>query len=218
MLGDLMKRDRNPLINCTVDCGIITLHIIARAKSKSVAEKMAGKDIEKLCVILGRLVYGLDEQTLAEVVGQKLLKKKKTLAVAESCTGGLIAKMITDVPGSSRYFTYGWVPYSNGSKVSELGVKKELIEKFGAVSSEVAQAMAEGAKRKSGSDFAVAVTGIAGPDGGSDQKPVGLVYISIASPDGINTEKFLFGPRNRDFIRLRISQTLLNLLRLKLDI
>jgi len=97
-------------------------------------------------------------------------------------------------------------------------VKRELIEKFGAVSSEVAQAMAVGAKRKSGSDFAVAVTGIAGPDGGSEQKPVGLVYISIASPDGINTEKFLFGLRNRDFIRLRASQTLLNLLRLKLDI
>jgi nicotinamide-nucleotide amidase len=218
MLGDLMKRGRNPLINCTVDCGIITLHIIARAGDGNKAAALAQEDIQKLRGILGKLVYGLDEQTLAEVVGQKLVEKKKTLAVAESCTGGLIAKMITDVPGSSRYFTYGWVTYSNESKVSELGVKKELIEKFGAVSSEVAQAMAEGAKRKSGSDFAVAVTGIAGPDGGSEQKPVGLVYISIASPDGINTEKFLFGPRDRDFIRLRISQTLLNLLGLKLDI
>lgn len=218
MLGDLMKRGRNPLINCTVDCGIITLHIIARAGDKNKAAALAQEDIQRLRGILGKLVYGLDEQTLAEVVGKKLLDAKKTLAVAESCTGGLIVKMITDVPGSSRYFTYGWVTYSNESKVSELGVKKELIEKFGAVSSEVAQAMAEGAKRKSGSDFAVAVTGIAGPDGGSEQKPVGLVYISIASPDGINTEKFLFGPRDRDFIRLRASQTLLNLLRLKLDI
>lgn len=218
MLGDLMKRGRNPLINCTVDCGIITLHIIARAGDKNKAAALAQEDIQRLRGILGNLVYGLDEQTLAEVVGQKLVEKKKTLAVAESCTGGLIVKMITDVPGSSRYFTYGWVTYSNESKVSELGVKKELIEKFGAVSSEVAQAMAEGAKRKSGSDFAIAVTGIAGPDGGSEQKPVGLVYISIASPDGINTEKFLFGPRDRDFIRLRASQTLLNLLRLKLDI
>ncbi|MGB8225369.1 MAG: competence/damage-inducible protein A [Sedimentisphaerales bacterium] len=218
MLGDSMKRDRNPLINCTVDCGIITLHIIARTKDKDKAADLAQEDIQKLRGILGKLIYGLDEQTLAEVVGQKLAEKKKTLAVAESCTGGLIAKMITDVPGSSRYFTYGWVTYSNESKVSELGVKKELIEKFGAVSSEVAQAMAVGAKQKSGSDFAIAVTGIAGPDGGSEQKPVGLVYISIASPDGINTEKFLFGPRNRDFIRLRASQTLLNLLRLKLDI
>lgn len=218
MLGDLMKRDRNPLINCTVDCGIITLHIIARAGDRNKAAALAREDIQRLRGILGKLVYGLDEQTLAEVVGQKLVEKKKTLAVAESCTGGLIAKMITDVPGSSRYFTYGWVTYSNESKVSELGVKKELIERFGVVSSEVAQAMAEGAKRKSGSDFAVAVTGIAGPDGGSEQKPVGLVYISIASPDGINTKKFLFGPRNRDFIRLMTSQTLLNLLRLKLDI
>ena len=216
MIGNMMARDRNPLINCTVDCGVITLHIIARAKDKHTAETMAAKDIEKLRGILGRLVYGFDEQTLAKVVGQKLLERKKTLATAESCTGGLIAKMITDVPGSSKYFTYGWVTYSNESKMSELGVKEELIERFGAVSGEVAQAMAAGAREKSGADFAIAVTGIAGPDGGSGKKPVGLVYISIVSPDGIKTEEFLFGHRNRDFIRLRTSQNALNLLRLNL--
>jgi nicotinamide-nucleotide amidase len=216
MLGNLMARDRNPLINCTVDCGIITLHIIARAKEKNVAETMAKKDIEKLHGILGKLVYGFDEQSLAVVVGQKLAEKKKTLAVAESCTGGLIAKMITDISGSSGYFTYGWVTYSNESKMSELGVEKELIERFGAVSEEVAQALAAGAKKKAGSDYAIAVTGIAGPQGGSEQKPVGLVYISVASPDGVITERFLFGARNRDFIRLRASQIALNLLRLKL--
>jgi len=216
MMGDMMARDRNPLVNCTVDHGIITLHIIARAKDKHSAEIMAAKDIERLRGILGELIYGMDEQSLAEVVGQKLLEKKKTLATAESCTGGLIAKIITDVPGSSGYFTYGWVTYSNEAKISELGVEKKLIEQFGAVSSEVAAAMAKGARKKSGTDFAIAVTGIAGPEGGSEQKPVGLVYISIASSRGVETEKFLFGPRNRDFIRLRTSQTLLNLLRLKL--
>jgi nicotinamide-nucleotide amidase len=218
MLGDLMSRDRNPLINCTVDCGIITLHIVARAKDKGKAAALAARDIQRLCGILGKLVYGLDEQTLSQVVGQKLLDMKKTLAVAESCTGGLIAKMITDVPGSSGYFLNGWVTYSNESKTSELGVKKELIEKAGAVSSEVAAAMAEGAREKSGADFAISITGIAGPDGGSEQKPVGLVYISIALPQGVETEKHLFGPRDRDFIRQRAAQTALNLLRLKLGI
>jgi nicotinamide-nucleotide amidase len=216
MMGDMMNRQRNPLINCTVDHGIITLHIIARAKDKRTAETMATKDIERLCGILGRLVYGFDEQTLAKVVGQKLLEKKKTLAIAESCTGGLIAKMITDVAGSSGYFTYGWVTYSNEAKISELGVEKGLIDRFGAVSSEVAAAMAEGARKKSGADFAISITGIAGPEGGSDEKPVGLVYISIASKNGVNTEKMLMGPRNRDFIRLRTSQHALNLLRLNL--
>jgi nicotinamide-nucleotide amidase len=216
MLGDLMARGRNPQINCTVDCGIITLYIVARAKDKNSAETVAAKDIEKLRGILGKLVYGLDEQSLAEVVGQKLLEKKKTLALAESCTGGLIAKMITDVPGSSGYFTYGWVTYSNEAKISELGVKRELIEQFGAVSGEVAAAMAAGTMQNSGADFAMAVTGIAGPQGGSEQKPVGLVYISIVSAQGVDTKRFLFGSRNRDFIRLRTSQNALNLLRLEL--
>jgi len=216
MLDDLMNRGRNPLINCTVDHGIITLHIVARAEDKKTAEAMAQKDIEKLRGILGKLIYGLDEQSLAEVVGQKLLEKKKTLATAESCTGGLIAKMITDVPGSSKYFTYGWVTYSNESKISELGVEKGLIEQFGSVSSEVSQAMAAGAREKANSDYAIAVTGIAGPQGGNEKKPVGLVYISIASDKGVDTEQFLFGLRNRDFIRLRTCQNALNLLRLKL--
>jgi nicotinamide-nucleotide amidase len=218
MLGDLMARGRNPQINCTVDCGIITLYIVARAKGKSKATALAAEDIQRLRGILGKLVYGLDEQSLAEVVGQKLLDMKKTLAVAESCTGGLIAKMITDVPGSSRYFNGGWIAYSNQSKILELGVKKELIEQAGAVSSEVSAAMAAGAKQKSGADYAVAVTGIAGPEGGSEQKPVGLVYISVALPTGIDTEKHLFGPRDRAFIRVRTAQTALNLLRLKLGI
>lgn len=218
MLGDMMSRGRNPQINCTVNSGIITLSIVAHAKNKNQAQFLASQDVQKLCDILGSLVYGLDEQTLAEVVGQKLAEKKQTIAVAESCTGGLVAKMITDVPGASKYFRGGWITYSNELKVSQLGVKKELIEQKGAVSSEVAAAMAAGAKLKASADYAIAVTGIAGPDGGSEQKPVGLVYISIALPDGVETEKFLFGTRGRDFIRLRASQNALNLLRLKLGI
>ena len=120
-----------------------------------------------------------------------------TLSVAESCSGGLIAKRITDIPGSSRYFLFGAVTYSNDAKERVLGVPAELIEKYGAVSSEVALAMAEGVRRVSGSDIAIAVTGIAGPDGGSPEKPVGTVFIAIASPEGGKTVlHHLEGDRN----------------------
>ncbi|MCE5340373.1 MAG: competence/damage-inducible protein A [Planctomycetaceae bacterium] len=216
MIGDMMERDRNPLINCTVDHGVITLHIISQAKDEKTAQASANKDIEKLRGILGGFIYAYDDLSLPEAVGRKLAEKKKTLAIAESCTGGLIAKLLTDISGSSKYFTYGWVTYSNEAKISQLGVDKNLIDKFGAVSSEVAAQMAIGAKKKSGADYAIAVTGIAGPDGGTTEKPVGLVYVSVAGPNETKTERFLFGARNRDFIRLRTSQVALNLLRLNL--
>ncbi len=216
MLGDMMVRGRNPLINCTVDHGIITLHIVAQSNEKKVAEQAAADDLQKIQTILGSLIYSCNDQSLAEVVGQMLSEKKQTVAVAESCTGGLIAKMLTDIPGSSKYFTYGWVTYSNDAKMTQLDVDKKLLERFGAVSSEAASAMALGAMKKSSADYAIAVTGIAGPGGGSEKKPVGLVYIAVASSKGVKTERFLFGPRNRDFIRLRTSQVALNLLRLNL--
>jgi nicotinamide-nucleotide amidase len=216
MIGDMMERNRTPLINCTVDHGVITLHIISQARDEKTAQDAAEKDVEKLHSILGEYIYADEDLSLAEAIGRKLAEQKKTLSTAESCSGGLIAKLITDIPGSSRYFTYGWVTYSNEAKILQLGVDKNLIEKYGAVSREVAAAMASGAKVKSGSDYSIAVTGIAGPEGGSEQKPVGLVYISIASPNGVKTERFLFGARNRDFIRLRTSQVALNLLRLNL--
>ncbi|MEN6387151.1 MAG: competence/damage-inducible protein A [Phycisphaerales bacterium] len=216
MIGDMMQRGRNPLVNCTVDHGVITLHIISQEKNEKIANDLAIKDVEKLRGILGEYIYAYDDLTLAEVIGKMLIDKKQTVCTAESCTGGLIAKMITDVPGSSRYFNQGWVTYSNESKNIQLGVDKKLLENYGAVSSEVASAMSDGARKKSGCDYAIAVTGIAGPDGGTEQKPVGLVYISIAGPKGTKTERFLFGARNRDFIRLRTCQVALNLLRLNL--
>ena len=215
LLGELMQRGRNPLINCTVHYGIITLHIIATAKEKSDAREMAEKDEKLLTKLLGKLVYGTGEQTLAEVVGEKLAQQNKTVAVAESCTGGAVAKLLTDVPGASRYFTHGWVTYSNTAKTAELGVPAELIEKHGAVSEQVAGAMAKGARERSGADFAIGTTGIAGPTGGSEQKPVGLVYISVSSANEHETKRFVI-PGDRNFIRLRAAQTVLNMLRLKL--
>jgi nicotinamide-nucleotide amidase len=215
LVGDVMKRGKNPLINCTAEHGVITLHIVATAKNKDTAELMAEKDEKMLRKCLGEVVYGAGEQTLAEVVGEELARQKKTLAVAESCTGGALAKLITDVAGASRYFTHGWVTYNNKAKINELGVSKGFIEKYGAVSEQVAKAMAEGAKKKAETDFTIGITGIAGPTGGSEQKPVGLVYISVSADNYSEVKRFIF-PGNRELIRFRAALTGLNMLRLRL--
>ena len=154
---------------------------------------------------------------MAEVVGGKLSQDDKTIAVAESCTGGVLAKLLTDIPGASTYFTCGWVTYDNTAKTVELGVPPELIEKYGAVSEEVALAMADGARKRAGTDFAIGITGIAGPEGGSEQKPVGLVYISVDSARGSETKRFILSG-DRNTVRLRAAQGALNMLRVRLGI
>ena len=214
-LGDTCRRDRNPLINCTVEGGVITLHIIATANDMTTANQIVQKDEKTLRKLLGDLVYGTTEQTLAEVVGEKLVQQEKTIAVAESCTGGALAALVTDIPGASRYFLQGWITYSNKAKISELNVPADVIEKYGSVSEQVAEAMAKNAGKIAGADFAIGITGIAGPTGGTEQKPVGLVYISVASDKKCETKRFMF-PGNRTSIRLRTAQTALNMLRLKL--
>src|SRR4030042_9954 len=216
MLGTMMQRGRNPLINCTASSGIITLHIIATAEDKENAGQMAEKDEKLLQSTLGELIYGVGEKSLAQVVGEKLSQQGKTIAVAESCTGGLLAKLLTDIPGSSKYLTYGWITYSNQAKIGELGVPADMIQEYGAVSEQVARAMAIGARKKAGTDYAISITGIAGPTGGTEQKPIGLVYISVDSENGCDTRRCLFFG-NRRFIRLRAARTVLNILRLKLN-
>ena len=217
MIGTAMQRGRNPLVNCTVHTGIISLEVVATAQDQTEAEEMAEREERSLCSILGPLVYGTGDQTLAEVVGEALVRTGRALAVAESCTGGLLAELITDIPGSSRYFTYGWVTYSNEAKCRALEVPQRLIDTYGAVSEQVAQAMAQGARRKAGTDYAIAITGIAGPSGGSEQKPVGLVYISVNNRDDTDTSRYIFS-FDRSSVRLRAAQTALNTLRLKLDL
>jgi nicotinamide-nucleotide amidase len=133
---------------------------------------------------LGDAIYAEGGETMEQVVVRLARAAGKSVATAESCTGGLVASRITDVPGSSEMFRYGWVTYANEAKTTELGVPAALLEKHGAVSAEVAQAMAEGALRRSGADLAVAVTGIAGPTGGTPEKPVGLVYFALAAKNG----------------------------------
>ena len=217
MLGSMMQRGRTPLVNCTVDAGVITLHIIAAAENKEQTQRLADKDERAIRKKLGELIYGEGEQSIAEVVGEKLAERGETVAVAESCTGGELAKLITDVPGASRYFKQGWVTYSNESKISELDMPAELIERYGAVSFEAAEAMAKQARKISGADYAIAITGIAGPTGATEQKPLGLVYISVDSSGGSETRRFVF-PNNRELIRFRSAQTALNMLRLKMRV
>jgi len=164
---------------------------------------------------LGSYVYSCDDETLEEVVGTLLRQRSWTLATAESCTGGLVARRITQVAGSSDYFLEGAVTYSNPAKTARLGVSPELIDTHGAVSEQTARAMAQGMRAGSGARITVAVTGIAGPGGGTAEKPVGLTFIAVCDPEGVVSERFLF-PQDRVRNQERAAQAALNLLRLRL--
>lgn len=150
------------------------------------------------------------------VVGAKLKARSQTLAAAESCSGGLIAHRITNVPGSSEYFERGYVTYSNQAKVELLGVDPEALRKFGAVSEIVAIQMAEGARLRAKTDWAISVTGIAGPGGGTAAKPVGLVHMAVAGAGYTKAKEFRF-QGTREEIKFRVSQAALNFLRQELD-
>jgi len=217
MLGGLMERGRKPLINCTAQDGVITLAIVGSGDDRAEVEEMVKQDESVVRGRLGGLVFGSGDETLAEVVGEKLSSMGLTVSVAESCTGGLLGKLLTDVAGSSKYFAGGWISYSNESKVRELGVDPSLIGRYDAVSEPVCVAMACGAREKAGTDFAIGITGIAGPGGSSEQKPVGLVYISIDSAGGCETRRFVLSGE-RMSVRLRASQTALSLLLKRLAI
>lgn len=166
---------------------------------------------------LGTLVYGVDDQTLEQVTGALLVERALTVSVAESCTGGLIGERFTNVPGSSAYFLGGVVAYSDRLKTTLLDVDPVMIAAFGAVSPQAAGAMAEGIRRRTGSDLGLAVTGVAGPGGATAEKPVGLVFFGLAHVDGTRTHRLNLGPEpGRRGIRLLAAQAALNMLRLHL--
>ncbi len=214
-ISPMMDRGRNPQVNDTVHEGIVSLHVIAAAGDAAEAERLADRDVEVLRSKLGPLVFAMGDQSLASVVADLLASRGKTLAVAESCTGGLIAKMLTDLAGASQYLLCGWVVYSNEAKIRDLDVPPDLLQRHGAVSQETAAAMARGARLRAGADYAVAITGIAGPTGASPDKPVGLVFISVDDVQGTTTQRFQFA-RDRQFIRQRAANAALNMLRQRL--
>ncbi|HXF82166.1 MAG TPA: competence/damage-inducible protein A [bacterium] len=205
-----------PTIAPYAKLGEVHLRITAKGPPEDVAAQLArGEALVR--ERLGDLVYGVNDQTLEEVVGGLLTGRGRTLAVAESCTGGLLAQRITSVPGSSAYFLEGIVAYSNRSKIARLGVAPELLDRHGAVSGEVAEAMAAGARQRAEADLALAITGIAGPSGGTPDKPVGLVYIALAHAGGVSHRRLMLGPEaGRAGIRHLAAQAALNLLRLHL--
>ncbi len=157
-----------------------------------------------------------DGSSLEATVIRLLREKGKKLATAESCTGGLIANRLTNVPGSSEVFTHGWVTYANEAKMDQLHVPAEMIEAHGAVSEEVARAMAQGALKESGADYVISVTGIAGPGGGTEEKPIGTAWLGLGVRDGETQTVKVFHPRNRKDFKQAVSQSALNLLRLEL--
>lgn len=198
--------------------GDIQIILSSRVKDEN-EEKDRLREMEKIkkkiIATLGEKIYALEPKSLEQVVAEKLLELGKTVATVESCSGGLLAHRLTNIPGSSKYFMMGLVTYSNEAKVRLLGVPRDLIVNKGAVSREVAMAMAGRLLEKSGVDMAVSTTGIAGPGGGSRKKPVGLVYIGLASRDGIKVKKCRF-LGSREQIKFQTTQKALDMLRLKL--
>ncbi len=216
-IGDLMRRDRNPTVGTSAADLVISIRIVAQAASLDVAEAVIDEDARAISERLGNVVYGEGDETLQSAVGRLLIERGLTIATAESCTGGLVAKRLTDVPGSSAYMLQGFVTYSNESKTRLLGVPADRIAAHGAVSREIAEAMASAARRLSESDFAIGITGIAGPSGGTSEKPVGLVYVALASADGTIVKELRLGDNlRRDQVRDRTVKAALNLLRLSL--
>ncbi len=214
LLGHLMRRDRNPSVGTTVSNGIVSLRVNSRFGSVGEAKRMLEETEGQCRKALGALIYGADEQTLQEVVGGmlKTAKGAPTVATAESCTGGLLGKMLTDIPGSSAYYRFGWVTYANQAKEELLGVPAGTLAEHGAVSKPVVVAMAEGARTRAKSTYALSISGIAGPDGGTAEKPVGMVWIGLAHPGGTEARMFLF-PGDREFIRDRSAKMALTLFR-----
>ncbi|MGD1851732.1 MAG: competence/damage-inducible protein A [Cyanophyceae cyanobacterium] len=204
----------NPTVAPYANHGVVKLRIAARAKNLAAAIALIDPVEEKLQKLGGIHYFGNDDDTLAIVVGKLLEQRGETVAVAESCTGGGIGQLLTAIPGSSAYFWGGIISYDNRVKVKGLGVSKDTLEKVGAVSAEVSEQMAVGVRESLGTTWGISVTGIAGPGGGSDEKPVGLVYVGLAGPNGVIHERLNLGEtRSRQWIRNASACSALDLLR-----
>ncbi len=211
-IAPLYRPYKNPATTILASLGSIEVHLRAQAATEQEAEARLAELGDKIELALGEHVYATKGESLEEVVGMYLVMRQKTLAVAESCTGGLLAERLTGVPGSSTYFLGGAVCYTNEMKTRWVGVPAELIQNHGAVSKPVAQAMAEGVRARTGSSIGVGITGIAGPTGGSTEKPIGLVFVGLADERGTQVREFHF-PGSRDRVRLWASQMALEMVR-----
>lgn len=205
----------NPTCATYAKDGEMFARVTARAESTEKAAALCEPVVAELKKRLGNFCYGTDVESLEEAVVRLLAEKHQTVATAESCTGGLVAKRITDIPGSSDVFHMGVVTYSNDIKTKLLGVPEEMLEKYSAVSPQVAKRMAQGIQERSGADYGIGVTGLAGPGGGTPEKPVGLVYIALS--DGKNvwvrTMTHTVRSKGRSYIRLLAASNALDMIR-----
>ncbi len=215
-LKDLLANQSNPTIAPLASQGEVTLRVTAKGPSKEACYNLIEPVEKEIITRLGDAVYGFDDDNLESVVVSLLKKGRFSLAVAESCTGGLIANRITNVSGSSEVFLEGLVTYSNEAKIKRLGVLEETINKYGAVSEETAREMAIGVSKELSSDFGLSVTGIAGPTGGSEEKPVGLVFIGLSYRGRALVERYI-SSGNRLRVKNQSASLALNLLRLYLS-
>lgn len=211
-LQDLIDNGKNPTIAPYAKEGEVIFRLTAKAKSEEEARDLIKPVKDEIYNRLGDAVYNTGDTTLQETVAQMLVNKNMTIGVSESCTGGLLSSKLIEYPGISKVFLEGAVTYSNEAKIRTLGVKKETLEKFGAVSHETAKEMAEGIAKRTGARIGISTTGIAGPTGGTEDKPVGLVYFGIYVDGEVKSYKHTFvGDRNS--VRNRASMTALNIIR-----
>lgn len=213
MMASLYPKSRDRKITLLAHPGQIEIHLTSfSSASRSDAEKKVAALKKRVAVRLRDAIFSETGEELEQVVARLLTEKKKTLAIAESSSGGLLGHRLTNIPGSSAYFLQGVVSYSNAAKTQLLGVSPLLIARHGAVSSAVCRAMARGIRKRAGADFGLAITGIAGPGGGSPEKPVGLVYVGLASCSGTKVRKNLFLGQ-REQIKWQSTQKALDMLR-----
>jgi nicotinamide-nucleotide amidase len=215
LIAPVYKKYENPATTILAAAGDLQIHLRARCPTEGEAAALLVEVGGPIELLLGDRIYSRNGQSLEEVVGDMLRERHNTLSVAESCTGGLLGERITSVPGSSAYFLGGFIAYVNRMKVEWLGVPEDIVAEFGAVSKETAEAMALGARRRTASTYALAITGVAGPDGGSEKKPVGTVFVGLADAAGCQVlHRQFFGDRTR--IRQFATQMALDMLRRKI--
>ena len=212
LVGHLFE-NANPTAAIYAKTGEVHIRITAMAENQQRGEEMCRAYAEKFYALLGNAIYAENDCTLQQAVAESLKKQGLTIATAESCTGGLVSQMITQVAGASEVFGFGFCTYANQAKHKLLGVSTELLDTVGAVSSQVASQMATGAAKVSGADIGVSLTGIAGPGGGTEQKPVGLVYIAACKGDDVYVAKLLVGNRSRETVRTCAAKRALDMAR-----
>jgi nicotinamide-nucleotide amidase len=211
-IAPIYLKYKNPETTILAKPGQVEIRLTAKARTGEEAERLLDELGDPIETELEAFVFAKSEQSLEEVVGMYLAMRQSTVAVAESCTGGLVSKRLTNVAGSSRYFLLGAVTYSNASKIALAGIPPLVLEMQGAVSEEVARGLAEGVRGRADATFGIGVTGVAGPSGGGEAKPVGTVFIAIAGPSGTVSERFQF-PGSRERVRWQASQAALDMTR-----